>query len=503
MNHTALSFLEKAQKEAGKKEALMDEKQSYSYDEVRSYALKVGGGIRKWNQTRKPVVVLSERDIRCVVMFWGVLYSGNFYVPLNYKNNKGIFKDLLENIKPVGILSCERDEEVENICRELGIQYDYFEQMCFYEEDKSLLEQNILDEDPAYMVFTSGSTGLPKGVVKTHRSIVKFVESFTETFSIGQEDVFGNQAEFDYDVAAKDIYLSVCAKAKLAVIPKKCFLMPVKLMQYLEEKNVNTLIWSVAAMRFVVKSECLKKYAENVNIEKVFFSGEVLSQDEIKHWVTYLPNALYVNLYAPSEVTGNCLYYIVDNANVPKRLPLGKAFRNIEVMLINEEKGLVKEGELGEICVRGGFLSSGYYADEEKTKEKYIQNPLHQNYIDLVYRTGDMAKYENGELYFCGRKDYQIKFMGHRIELFEIEHVFSQVTGIEKSCCALIEGELVLFYEGQTDSVEVIKKMREIVPKFKIPKKFVALKEFPKNQRGKTDRQKIIDNYREENSVEG
>lgn len=497
MEHTVLHFLEDACKRSGDSIALLDEKRSFTYQELRKNALKVGNSICKWNEKKQAVVVLSERDIRCIAMFWGVLYSGNFYVPINYKTNKGIFFELIKETHIVGILCCEDNKEIEEICKKLKIKYSYFEQMVSGESVNDIQDIRILENDPAYMVFTSGSTGIPKGIVKSHHSIVSFVKSFQKEFQFQKDDVFGNQAEFDYDVAAKDIYMSASVGAKLSIIPKKCFLMPVKLMQYIEKWEINTLIWAAAAVRLVANSGCLEKYHHNLKIKKVFFSGEELARETVEEWVRFLPDVQYVNLYAPSEVTGNCLYYKIDITNIPHKLPLGIPFDNVEILLFNDNLKLAGENEQGEICVRGSFVSLGYYCDMIQTKEKFIQNPLHNNYIDLIYKTGDMAKYVNGELYFLGRKDYQIKFMGHRIELFEIEEVFIQASGAKQCCCVFEDSSLILFYLGPLEIDKAINNMKDILPKYKIPQKFIELTEFPENARGKVDRRKIISKYKE------
>lgn len=497
MEQTVLHFLEDTYNRQKEQTAVFDDIHRFTYQELRRNALKIANYILEWNCRKRGIIVLSERDARCVVMFWGILYSGNFYVPINYKANKGVFREMLDKIRPAGILCCDEDEEIKELCDERNIKYACFGQMVSGQTEYGIPDIRILESDPAYMVFTSGSTGIPKGIIKSHHSVVSFVNSFFNVFSIQQENVFGNQAGFDYDVAAKDIYLSAAAGAGLGIIPGKCFLMPVKLMQYLQKWKISTLVWAAAAVRLVAKSGALEKYYKKLQINKVFFSGEELAQKELCPWVHFLPDVLYVNLYAPSEVTGNCLYYKVDNQHIPSKLPLGVPFDNTEILLLNEDMKPVGENEEGEICVRGPFLSMGYYADLEQTREKFIQNPMHNDYIDYIYRTGDIAKYDKGGLYFLGRKDYQIKFMGHRIELFEIESVFMNISKVSECCCVLVNPELVMFYKKPVDTGDVIKRMKDILPKYKIPRKFIGVQDFPRNARGKIDRKELVKEYKE------
>ena len=147
----------------------------------------------------------------------------------------------------------------------------------------------------------------------------------------------------------------------------------------------------------------------------------------VKHlniWKKYLPEAMYVNVYGPTEITCNCTYHIIDREYEPgENLPIGKPFPNEKVFLLDEEdREVTKPGEKGEICVSGTALSLGYYNNPEQTAKAFVQNPLNQSYLEPIYRTGDLAYYgEDGNLYFASRKDFQIKHMGHRIELGEIE----------------------------------------------------------------------------------
>ena len=468
-----------------------------TYGQLWKETQNVAFAIGKWKISRKPIIVLSERDRRCITLFWGILYSGNFYVPLNYKDNQAVFENILNEIEPYAVFSLDENQKVMALCKSKNIQYCTFWKLVIQESDIPNMKISVSTDDPAYMVFTSGSTGIPKGVIKTHRSIVSFVNSFSEIFSFDADDVMGNQAEFDYDVAAKDIYLSVFFRAKLFIIPKKLFLMPAKLGTCLIQQKVSVLIWSVAAVRFMAQSGCIHKYGSQFKIKQVFFSGEVLQKAEIEEWISALPETKYVNLYAPTEVTGNCLYYEIDNKNLPEQLPLGKVFPGMEVLVLDEKNNRAEEGKQGELYVRGPFLSSGYYKNNEKTKEKYIQNPLNYDYIDIVFRTGDIVKIQNNQLYFVGRQDHQIKYMGHRVELYEIEHVFSEITGIEHCCCLLIEQGLVLFYVGKIDDVMAREKMKKCLANYKVPKKLVSCDQFPQSKRGKIDRKEIARIYME------
>ena len=217
----------------------------------------------------------------------------------------------------------------------------------------------------------------------------------------------------------------------------------------------------------------------------------------IKHlnqWMEHLPNATFVNLYGPTEITCNCTYHIVDRAREYEKLPMGETFQNEEVFLLDEQDKLItEEGKTGEICVRGVCLALGYYNNREQTSLRFVQNPLNDKYIDMIYRTGDLAEYKGGEMYFLGRKDFQIKHMGHRIELEEIERAMEKVQGVERSCCIFNEqkGKINAFYVGSIEKMDVISYLKENLPVFMVPNTLTKIDKFPITKNGKIDRKEL------------
>ncbi len=166
-------------------------------------------------------------------------------------------------------------------------------------------------------IFTSGSTGRPKGVVVSHRSVIDFMEYFTELFSITAQDVIGNQAPFDFDVSVKDIYATLKAGATMEILPKQLFSFPAKLLDYLCERRVTTAIWAVSALCIISTLNGFS-YRVPTHLNKILFSGEVMPVSHLNIWREHLPDALFVNLYGPTEITCNCTYYIVDKTFAPR-----------------------------------------------------------------------------------------------------------------------------------------------------------------------------------------
>lgn len=225
----------------------------------------------------------------------------------------------------------------------------------------------------------------------------------------------------------------------------------------------------------------------------------------IKHlniWRKYLPDTMFVNIYGPTEITCNCTYYIVDRDFEPGDvLPMGKAFPNEKVFLLDEEDHLVTEKRInGEICVAGSALALGYYRNPEQTKKAFVQNPLNDRYLEPIYRTGDLAFYnENGELCFATRKDFQIKHMGHRIELGEIETAMDKLPEIRRSLCIYYQAKnkIVAFYEGDIDRKQLSRSLVKYVPNFMVPNVFVQVDTMPLTKNGKIDRKELTARYQE------
>ena len=367
-------------------------------------------------------------------------------------------------------------------------------------EEKSFIDQEILDGrmaehidiDPLYGIFTSGSTGVPKGVIVNHRSTMDFIDVFTETFGIDDSDVIGNQAPWDFDVSVKDIYSTIKTGATMQIIPKQFFSMPAKLLDFICEREVTTIIWAVSAVCII---STLKGFEYKVpeKINKVMFSGEVMPVKQLNIWKEYLPDAMYVNLYGPTEITCNCTYHIIEEEYEPGDvIPMGTPFKNERVFLLDENDNLVKaepNSGLGEICVSGTAVVMGYYNNWEQTKKAFCQNPLNDKYIEIIYRTGDLGSYnKDGQLCFASRKDFQIKHMGHRIELGEIENAMDKIDEIVRVCCIFEDNKIIAFYEGDIERKPLHRKLKETLPVFMLPNVYKQIDTFPLNKNGKIDR---------------
>lgn len=440
-----------------------------------------------------PVAIIAHKSIQVLKIIWAIIKSGKCYTIIDPMLPRQRIKKIIDVLQPEMVISSIKYKD------KLDSEIKFFDIEEIIKVDENSLtstENRVIDTRPLYIMFTSGSTGTPKGVVVNHRSVVDFIDEFVETFDITNRDIIGNQAPWDFDISVKDIFSAAKTGAKLQIIPRKYFSFPAQLVEFLDDKNVTTLIWAVSALRIVSTGETFD-HRKPKSINKIIFSGEVMPAKHYNIWRKQYPNALFANVYGPTEITCNCTYYIqkgiIDEDAI---IPIGKAFNNENVFLLDENDKLISENEFnksGEICVSGTAVTMGYYADPEMTDMGFVQNPLNNKYTEIIYRTGDIAKYnEFGQLVYVGRKDNQIKLNGHRIELGEIEKAINSVHGVMVSCCIYQNEEIIAFVEGKEDiKEEIIHELKKVFPNYMIPRNFIFLNSMPLNDHGKIDRHSL------------
>ena len=503
MTINILDYLDRSAARVPNKTAFADVNNSISYRHLQEYGKKIGTQINKTiAQIGKPIVVFVDRNIECLVDFMGVAYSGNFYVPIDKQMPADRIKLILETLKPVAIINTPDAKRFAAKVVPDILEFDYEEIINSGSIDEEVLAQirrKIIDTDPVYATFTSGSTGIPKGVITCHRSVVDMTDNLTETFNFDEHRVFGNQNPFYFDASIKDIYSSLSCGATMHVLPKSHFLMLGSLVDYMVEHKVDTILWSAAAIALLANSKAFED-KEPKYLKNVMFSGEVMHNKVLNYWRKYLPKTRFVNLYGPTEITSVTTYFIIDRPFEDSEvLPIGIPFRNSQVIILNDDNKEVECQEMGELCVRGCCLSMGYYNNEEKTAAAFTQNPLNPHYPETIYRTGDLAYWnEEGQVMFVSRKDNQVKHMGQRVELGEIEILMNAMDEIDASVCFYDHNlsKIISIYQGaEANDKFIYSQLREKVSKFMFPNILIKLDELPYNLNGKIDRVKLKDCY--------
>ena len=502
MKKNVLEFLEAAAEQYRDKIAVRDIQGECSFIDLEYFSQKIGSGLSEYKIQRKVVPVYMEKGILTLEVFLGIVYAGGAYSllnPLQPVRRLETIMDILDS--PVVITDWA------HLCKIQSMEYKgeilLAEELLNNDIHQSRLADircGMVDTEPLYVNFTSGSTGTPKGVAVGHGSVIEFISYFVTIFHLTCDDIIGNQAPFDFDVSVKDIYSMLMTGATLYIIPREAFSFPQRLLDIIEREKITTLIWAVSALCQITALRGFL-YKVPTSVHKVLFSGEVMPPKHLLEWRKALPDAMFVNLYGPTEITCNCTYYIVPKEwNGKDILPIGKAFPNEKVFLLNEkqEEICTSSDMEGEICVAGSTLALGYYGDREKTDKVFKQNPLNNKYHELIYCTGDLGKYqEDGNLIYIGRKDFQIKHMGHRIELLEIDAHIGKIQGIERVCCLYDEREkeIIAFYQGDVETTVIKKELKQCIFKYMIPGKFIQIDQMPLTDNGKIDRKKLKRDY--------
>ena len=488
-----LQYLEENAQKVPDRIALDDGTEKMTYREYAENARKIGTFVsqKTTGQTGSPVAVLIDRNARSVCAFMGVVFSGNFYVPVDMSMPESRVELIFNTLQPALVIDAR-------VCgSDLPFSAERYDTiLAETKADASLLKRirNIqIDTDPLYAIFTSGSTGVPKGVVVSHRSVIDLVNAFGEAFSLDGNLVFGNQAPFDFDVSVKDIYNAMALGATVQILPRRLFKMPKLLVEYLREKQISILIWAVSALRILSDFKALED-SSGLALRTVMFSGEVMPTRALNYWMEHLPKVRYVNLYGPTEITCNCTYHIIHKRfRDDEMIPIGKAFANTRVFLMDELKNLITEPkQIGEICIEGTCLALGYWNNREKTEEVFTRNPFVSGYDSRIYKSGDMGYYnDDGDLIFASRRDYQIKHMGHRIELGEIEAALNAIPFITIACCVYdeIREKIICHYQAEEEcKKEIVTELSQRLPKYMWPNIYIRHDRLPLNKNGKIDR---------------
>lgn len=496
MEKSVLDWLEKTVSLYPDKTAFESLGKSITFRELELQAKQIGSKICEYNTTNTPIAVVLDKEVTTVSAFLGVVYSGRAYAPIDITLPESRIEKILSCLKAsIIITEAQYVEKLKSLCDKTGIQARIFvlSDMLGGEIREQKLSDNrrwMIETDPLYIIFTSGSSGIPKGVVTSHHSLMCYIDAFVGVMGIDDKDILGNQSPLDYIAAIRDIYIPLYKGASTVLIPKNYFMQMDKLADVVEANCITALGWSTSALS-VIASLGLPNEQKFSSIKKVCFSGSIMHGGVLKKWQSMLPDALFVNQYGPTEATASCTYYVVDHmVEEDETIPIGIPYKNYKIILLKEDLSEAGVGEEGEICVGGPILALGYFNNLEKTHQDFIQNPLNNEFEERIYKTGDIGEIKaDGLLYFHGRRDRQIKHMGHRVELDEIELAANSIPGIKESCTLYNseEGAIWLFYSGDTQLKDLVKELRGRLPGFMVPRKVMQLEVLPKLPNGKTD----------------
>lgn len=497
MLNNIVNYFEKTVAKNYNKVAIVDESSSLTFGELKDKAKKIASSIFESlnGEKHKNIALFIDRSCDLTAAMMGAVYSGNVYTVLDTHSPKDRLDKILDVLNPSAVIVSKDTKD--NFCQNFGAKNVICVGDCVEAKNSANLD-DIISTDPLYILFTSGSTGVPKGTVLSHGNVISYIEWFIDTFRISNKTVFGSQTPLYFSMSVSDFFATIFAGATYVIIPTKYFAFPLKAIQFMNEQKVNTIYWVPSAISIMANIDMFK-YQKPEYLKKVLFAGEVMHNKPLNYWRNNLKGVKYYNLFGPTEATDICCYYEVNRKfRNDESLPIGIACRNCDCMIVSDGKRVTAQDEMGELYIRGSFLAHGYYKNDAKNKENFVQNPIQNDYPEVVYKTGDLVKYNKyGEMEFCGRADYQIKHMGYRIELGEIENTIVAIEKVQDAVCLFDDknDEIVLIYTGRIKVDELMATLNKKLVYYMMPAKVYKEQLLPYNANGKVDRKALKNTY--------
>ena len=478
-----------------------------TFAKLNELGQRLGSQLIALGLERQAVLIILPKSMEALACFTGVTKSNNFYTIFEENAPLARLTKVIAVLKPQAIITrADYAHRADLAALSPNATLLAVEDIPTFALDLEGLEQrrlNHIDTDLLYVLFTSGSTGEPKGVTISHRSVIDYVEWLTAHFGFNQDTVFLNQAPFYFDNSVLDIYSTLSVGATLHLIDSSWFIFPAKVVAYLSAHQVTTIFWVPSVLCYFANTNVLAQHASKLNaLKQVIFCGEPMPTKQLNVWRRHLPQCRYTNLYGPTEITDVCAYFEVErDFSDDEILPIGYACHNTQLLVFEQTDDeppcyrLITPADVGQkgvLFVRGSSLSLGYYGNQSQTQARFIQNPLQHNYLDRLYDTGDIVAYNTrGELVCYGRADNQIKYQGNRIELGEIEAVVSGHPEINACACVFTDHITLFYVSTMGQELDLSNYLKERLPTYMLPTSMVLWPRFELNQNGKIDRLKL------------
>jgi amino acid adenylation domain-containing protein/FkbH-like protein len=519
--------------------AIIDAHDIWSYRELNCRSNQLADFLLRGGVRRHDVVAIyGHRSASLVWAVLGILKAGAAFLILDPAYPASRLVDYVNIVSPAGLLQIEAagalpSEVEECISASSGCCRLVLPRLSETIERGLLAEYSSDDPnvavdpgDLAYIAFTSGSTGSPKGIAGEHRPVSHFLQWYSRTFELGETERFSMLSGLAHDPLLRDIFAPLWLGATLCIPGEDEMSGTGRLTEWMKREQVS-VAHLVPAMIQLMDGTTQESNAQTAThpaatddqraleaLRYVFFSGDVLTTRDIWRIRKLAPSATCVNFYGTTETPQAMGYFIVppqahdfaDELNDPQKImPIGRGIDDVQLLVLNASQQLAGISELGEIYVRTPYLSRGYVGNEPLTGERFIHNPFTKLAGDRLYRTGDLGRYRpDGQLDFLGRRDQQVKVRGYRIELGEIEAVLTRYPNVREAVVIALEDgtsdKRLVAYVVPTDGVKsaatvalLRAQVEEHLPGYMMPTAFVMLEQMPLTPNGKVDRRTLLE----------
>lgn len=496
--------------------AVVDRKGSITYGELDAASDRLATRLVELGvSTGDRVGLYINKSIDAVIGIYGVMKAGGAYVPIDPSSKETRAAYIANNCAVNVIVSAANKQNLWQAFGEAGVGHV----ICmdrpgdvdvdgvathgreWVDAAASIKLPRLISQDLAYILYTSGSTGQPKGVMLTHENCLSFVKWAVAEYDVTSEDRLSSHAPFHFDLSTFDLYAAAVAGAPVYLVPKAVAMLPVEIKKFIESNEISVWYSVPSILTMLVELGGLE-VGDLPTLRTLLFAGEVFPTKYLSRLMKLLPHVEFANLYGPTE-TNVCTAYTL--STVPEEdgptISIGGAIGNVETFVVDEHDGLVEPGQVGELLVRGPTVMAGYWGDAELTKAKLSPSPVARHLGDPVYRTGDLVEELDGGIYrFIGRRDNQIKSRGYRIELGDIEAALSAHHAVLEVVVVAVPDEMVsnrivgfASVSEELDESELLRFCAERVPNYMVPESVSIRTELPKTSTGKIDRRALSD----------
>ena len=503
MNGNILEDLERTAARVPERVAFLDDQTALTFAQLHHQARAVGSCLMDVMPPRGVAAVLMDgRSMTCVPAFLGVAYAGGAYAPLDPAMPAERLAVILERMRPDCVLTDDKGRRAMSALTSVTapvVDFADAVETAVRSEALAAVRARSGMFDPLSILYTSGSTGIPKGSIQSHASYIHYTEATIEVYGFDEGTIFGNQSPLFYANSIIDIYPPIALGATVYLLPANALAFPRRFGQCLRERHVTELTMTPSS--FIAVSEALEE-GSLPELTHGIMSGEMMPWAPLKKWMRVAPNAGFYNFYGSTEAFSVAVGRVRDHYEDSELLPVGRPFRQAHILFTDEEGREVDPLNGGEMLVSNPWLSSGYHRDPERTEAAFALDPMQRGYFERFYRTGDIGRLTpDGELLVLGRRDAQVKHHGYRMELGEVELALRGIPGWRDGCVLFDQptGRLFCFWTGGLTEKELLAGLKKKLQRYMLPDVCIHLDELPHTATMKIDRVALRKGYMEMN----